>query len=583
MDVEQTQGYIEHRLGIVGWKQNPAFDEVIFPLIHYLSDGTPRKINHIVSRLLLYGALEDKHEFTVEDVWIVARELFDEERLSIQSGDSFTTFKEKYEQGEDLLPEEHETASAPEPVEQPKAVGEKHADVTEPDKSVKEEVKPTSEIEVEAEIDSTFIPETEKVTDSEKEIEAAEHVSEFYPYGKSGLVDSDSLSAAKAQAAKASAFAVSTDGTEGIARPIASGESYLDESDLDALTSKIIGEGDIRIEEALTENSESSPDEILNLPSMQAERRKHEIDEKGGWINTAETVEVDELFTGTFSKSLRNIFFFVLAGLFFLILFVIKPEHIDQFWEGTVEKIPSTIKPAEERGEVITPATETEQQALEADDSQPSKADEKTSTEAPIESSTTQTASEKPETRVTDRETVLVDKQAPVEGDGETNPIPDYTEATVETDLVERASKDYIATQSKYQKVEIGEGTEEAIVTAPTTKKFQVYFEFDNPNIPDQFKEMLNDLYIVLSLNKASTVTITGYTDASGDPIYNLRLSTDRANAVSRYFRERGVSPDRIQVEGRGPVPKSTTEEYEELEKRFGNRRVEIILSEGGE
>jgi outer membrane protein OmpA-like peptidoglycan-associated protein len=529
--------------------------------------------------------LEEKHEFTEEDVWIVARELFDEERLSIQSGDSFTTFKEKYEQGEALQPESHEAAPEPEPesVEQLNAsVEEEHVGVTEAEtESVKAgegklapEFDYWAEVETEAEeeveVDSTLTPETEKVADSEKETEEAEHISEFYPYGESGLFESDTLPAAEAQAAEESAVAVSTDETERIAQPIASGKTYLDESELDALTSKIIREGDIRIEEASTETGESSPDEILNLPSMQAERRKHEIDEKGGWISTAETVEVDELFTGTFSRSLRNIFIFVLAGLFFLILFVIKPERIDQVWEGTVEKIPSMIKPAEEQDEVESPSTETERQTPEKGDSQASKADEKTTTEAPIETS------------ITDKETVLLDKQAPVEADDETSPIPDYTESAVETDLVERASKDYIATQSKYQKVEIGEGAEETIVTAPITRKFQIYFEFDNPNIPDQFKEMLNDLYIVLSLNKASTMTITGYTDASGDPVYNMRLSTERANAVARYFTEKGIGPDRIQVEGRGPVPKSTSEEYEELEKRFGNRRVEIILSEGG-
>jgi type II secretory pathway predicted ATPase ExeA len=85
MNLQQTEGYIEHRLGIVGWDHDPEFNEIIYPLIHYLTEGIPRKINHVVSRLLLYGALEGKHEFTEEDVWIVAEELFEEERLSIQN------------------------------------------------------------------------------------------------------------------------------------------------------------------------------------------------------------------------------------------------------------------------------------------------------------------------------------------------------------------------------------------------------------------------------------------------------------------------------------------------------------------
>jgi type II secretory pathway predicted ATPase ExeA/outer membrane protein OmpA-like peptidoglycan-associated protein len=581
MDAQQSQGYIEHRLGIVGWDRDPAFEEMVFPLIHYLTGGIPRKINHVVSRLLLYGALEEKHEFTQEDVWIVARELFDEERLSIQSGDSFTTFKEKYGQGEDLLPESHKADSESEPVEQFKAIDKVHVSIT---GSNSEPVK-AGEAKLAAQSESEYGTDVEV----EPEPEPEEYISEFFPYGDSGLLDSDNPSAADAQAAEESAGFIPADETERMTPPIASGKTYLDESEQDALTSKIIREGDIRIEEVLTETNESSPDEILNLPSMQAERRKHEIEEKGGWINTAETVGVDELFAGAFGKSLRNIFFFVLAGLFFLILFVIKPERIDQIWEDTVAKIPSMIEPADDRSEVTAPTTETERQEAEVGDSLASKGDEYTNLETPVASSTAQTISEKFETsiasdqEITDTGTALADKKAAVESDSDTSLSPESLESTVDTGLVERASVDYIATQSKYQKVEIGEGTDVAIPTTPTTSKFQIYFEFDDTSIPDQFKEMLNDLYIVLSLNKASTMTITGYTDASGDPVYNMNLSVDRANAVSDYFTERGISPDRIQVEGRGPVPKSTADEHEELEKRFGNRRVEIIMSEDGE
>jgi outer membrane protein OmpA-like peptidoglycan-associated protein len=169
------------------------------------------------------------------------------------------------------------------------------------------------------------------------------------------------------------------------------------------------------------------------------------------------------------------------------------------------------------------------------------------------------------------------------EGQDVTMPPGNIPGLESELDLVERASKDYIATQSKYQKVEIGAADVDVNLTIPAIKKFQIYFEFDNPKIPEQFKEMLNDLYIVLSLDKAATMTITGYTDASGNPVYNMNLSLERANAVAGYFTERGINPDRILVEGRGPVPKSTIDEHEALEKRFGNRRVEIVLREAGE
>ncbi|MES9973069.1 MAG: AAA family ATPase, partial [Candidatus Thiodiazotropha sp.] len=613
MDLQQTEGYIEHRLGIVGWNQDPVFDEAIFPLIHYLSDGIPRKINHIVSRLLLYGALEEKHELTEDDVWIVARELFDEERLSIQSGDSFTTFKDKYGQLENPRSEPSEPGSEIESIELPQTVDTESVGITEPDTGVFEEsearlatepdaasdteaeaeaeaeaeVKGESESELEADAESSIEPETEEAKDSVTETEDAEHISEFYPYGED-LVDSDFSSEKGKLSSDESDVALLNDEAERLVQPITteqasvtSAKDYVNESDMDALTSKLLKEGDIKVEDASAENTETNPEDILNLPSMQAERRKHEIDEKGGLINTAETLEVEDLFTGTFGKSLRNIFFLVLAGFFFLALFVIKPERIDQAWNGTVDKLQSMINPTEDGRETDPPSAGNGQQIPETDESLPLQIDADSSIETSAEPEVIETVPEKVETSA-EPNLVIVDTEADktkaisdVESDVETSPSLENIESTIVTaDPVERASKDYIATQSRYQKIEIGEGTKETIDITPTIRKFQIYFEFDNPNIPDQFKDMLNDLYIVLSLNKASIMTITGYTDASGDPIYNMRLSVERANAVSNYFTERGISSERIQVEGRGPVPKSTTDEHEELDKRFGNRRV---------
>ncbi|MEW7973492.1 MAG: AAA family ATPase [Candidatus Thiodiazotropha endolucinida] len=613
MDLQQTEGYIEHRLGIVGWNQDPAFDEAIFPLIHYLSDGIPRKINHIVSRLLLYGALEEKHELTEDDVWIVARELFDEERLSIQSGDSFTTFKNKYGQLESPRSEPSEPDSEIESIERPQTVDSESAVITEPDTGLLEEseaslatepdVAPESvvetidefESELEAGVESSIESETEEVKDSVTETEDAEHISEFYPYGED-LVDSDFSSEKEKLSSDESDVALSIDEAESLVQPIiteqasvTSAKAYVNESDMDALTSKLLKEGDIKVEDASTENTETNPEDILNLPSMQAERRKHEIDEKGGLINTAETLEVDDLFTGTFGKSLRNIFFLVLAGFFFLALFVIKPERIEQAWNGTVDKLQSMINPAEDGRETDMPSAGNGQQTPDTDESLPLQIDAESSIETSAEPDMIETVPEKVETSaepdpaIVDTEADQTEALSDVEADVEKSPSLENITSTFEADPVEKASKDYIATQSRYQKIEIGEGTKETIDTIPTTRKFQIYFEFDNPYIPDQFKEMLNDLYIVLSLNKASTMTITGYTDASGDPIYNMNLSVERASAVSNYFTERGISSERIQVEGRGPVPKSSTDEHEELDKRFGNRRVEIVLREGGE
>ena len=58
MRSDEIRSYIEHRLRRVGWEGRPGFDEAIFTALHAASGGVPRRINQIVSRLLLLGAIE---------------------------------------------------------------------------------------------------------------------------------------------------------------------------------------------------------------------------------------------------------------------------------------------------------------------------------------------------------------------------------------------------------------------------------------------------------------------------------------------------------------------------------------------
>jgi general secretion pathway protein A len=58
MEAEEVGPYIEHRLKCVGWGGNPQFTRDAFMLLHTASGGIPRKLNTIVSRALLMGAVE---------------------------------------------------------------------------------------------------------------------------------------------------------------------------------------------------------------------------------------------------------------------------------------------------------------------------------------------------------------------------------------------------------------------------------------------------------------------------------------------------------------------------------------------
>src|SRR3546814_11622489 len=64
-----------HRLGKVGWTGNPAFSPDAFEEIFDYSEGVPRKLNVLVSRLLLYGAVEQLSRITAAHVREVIGEI----------------------------------------------------------------------------------------------------------------------------------------------------------------------------------------------------------------------------------------------------------------------------------------------------------------------------------------------------------------------------------------------------------------------------------------------------------------------------------------------------------------------------
>lgn len=88
MDVEETRGYVEHRLKCAGASGFPTFTPDSFDAIFRATSGIPRRINSLCDRLLLSGYLSGKKEFDVSDVDTVADEMF-EETQGGSSGESY--------------------------------------------------------------------------------------------------------------------------------------------------------------------------------------------------------------------------------------------------------------------------------------------------------------------------------------------------------------------------------------------------------------------------------------------------------------------------------------------------------------
>ncbi|WP_179504480.1 MULTISPECIES: XrtA/PEP-CTERM system-associated ATPase [unclassified Sphingomonas] len=58
MEPDEVGPYVEHRLARAGWNGNPAFEPRVYADLARASGGIPRRINQILSRVLLAGALE---------------------------------------------------------------------------------------------------------------------------------------------------------------------------------------------------------------------------------------------------------------------------------------------------------------------------------------------------------------------------------------------------------------------------------------------------------------------------------------------------------------------------------------------
>jgi general secretion pathway protein A len=72
---DETRLYIEHRLKTAGWTGNPCWEDSAFAAVHRYSDGIPRRINTVCSRVLRFGALEERKSITGAMVEEVADEI----------------------------------------------------------------------------------------------------------------------------------------------------------------------------------------------------------------------------------------------------------------------------------------------------------------------------------------------------------------------------------------------------------------------------------------------------------------------------------------------------------------------------
>lgn len=105
----------------------------------------------------------------------------------------------------------------------------------------------------------------------------------------------------------------------------------------------------------------------------------------------------------------------------------------------------------------------------------------------------------------------------------------------------------------------------------------KVLFGFDQSDLTSGAKSSLDKLTTVLNEYPDTDIEIQGHTDSKGTESYNQNLSIQRAVAVQRYLKSKGISSGRISTAGYGESAPSYSNADEE--GRSKNRRVEFLIT----
>lgn len=113
---------------------------------------------------------------------------------------------------------------------------------------------------------------------------------------------------------------------------------------------------------------------------------------------------------------------------------------------------------------------------------------------------------------------------------------------------------------------------------APVQKNYSVYFDTDRATLSPESMSTIAQAASSFKASGARAVAVSGHTDTTGTPQYNLALSQQRAAAVSTELQRNGVPAAAIAALGYGEqnLPVQTAQNVPERR----NRSVDIAISE---
>ncbi len=86
-----------------------------------------------------------------------------------------------------------------------------------------------------------------------------------------------------------------------------------------------------------------------------------------------------------------------------------------------------------------------------------------------------------------------------------------------------------------------------------------VFFDHDKDELKPEFESYLKDMIRMVESHSDLRIKIIGHTDSNGTDLYNIGLSSRRANHIKEFLMLGGLREDRIVIEFRGEIDPSFT------------------------
>jgi outer membrane protein OmpA-like peptidoglycan-associated protein len=107
-------------------------------------------------------------------------------------------------------------------------------------------------------------------------------------------------------------------------------------------------------------------------------------------------------------------------------------------------------------------------------------------------------------------------------------------------------------------------------------RTYLVFFDWDKADLSDRARQIISEAAQASTAVATTQIEVSGYTDTSGTPAYNMGLSMRRAQAVGAELVKDGVAKNAIMIQAFGETHPLVPTGPGVREPQ--NRRVEIVL-----